>query len=81
MQKSGVKDHSASLLLQCHCGRPLKAQSDLHPKPECFSVPLTTQLKKLACGECVAQFPRKTGNENGVHAGCRNARGTIRRER
>lgn len=63
MQKSGVRDHSPSLVLQSHCGpRPLKVQSDLHPKPERFSVPLT-KLKKLACDECVAQFPRKTGNE------------------
>lgn len=70
-----------TVLRYCRKKSPLKAQSDLHPKPERFSVPLTTQLKKFACGEWVAQFLRNTGNKNSVRAGCRNVRGAIRRER
>lgn len=52
MQESGAKDRSPPLLLQSHRGRPVKAQSDLHPKPEHFPVPPTTQkvsMRRMCC--------------------------------
>lgn len=62
--------------------RLLKTKSDLRPKPERFSTPLTRKLTKVSMRPtCCDNFPRKTENKNSVHAGRCNTWGSIRRER
>ena len=64
-----------------------QVKNDLQPKTKAsflassLSIPLTRRLKKLVHGENVPLFPHKSrGKKKGVHAGCYNARASIRRE-